>query len=382
MTAPFRFPHDVPTLTDGVVTLRAHRADDAQGSWEQCQDPLSQEWTQAPVPYSMEDARRFVGDIMPGGWRTDHEWSFAIEAVGPDGAPAYGGTISLRNEGADRAEVAFGSHPWIRGRGYAERALRLIVEWGFEERRLRTIIWWANEGNWSSRRLAWRLGFRFADGSVDGWLPHREELRNAWVGTLQRDQPREPHSLWLDCPRIVGQSVVLRSPATTDEPRIIEACADERTSYWLGHLPTPYTAQDARDYVASRVMQRATGSGVTWAVADPTTDAMLAAVSIFDLKPGLEAEIGYWTHPDARGRGVMTEACRLALRHAFVPEEDGGLGIERVRIFAAEENTASRRVIEANGFTHIGRERRGTRVRDGLVDTACYDMLRGEFSVR
>jgi RimJ/RimL family protein N-acetyltransferase len=99
-------------------------------------------------------------------------------------------------------------------------------------------------------------------------------------------------------------------------------------------------------------------------------------VSLFDVKPGREAEVGYWTHPSARGRGVMTQACGAAVRHAFAPEEHGGLGLQRLLVFAAVGNTASRRVIESNGFVPIGRERRGTRLRDGsLVDTACYDLL-------
>jgi len=41
----------IPTLTDGTVTLRAHREDDAEGAFEQCQDPVSQQWTTVPLPY-------------------------------------------------------------------------------------------------------------------------------------------------------------------------------------------------------------------------------------------------------------------------------------------------------------------------------------------
>src|SRR3954468_22787279 len=46
-----------PTLTDGSVTLRAHRPEDARGAFEQSRDPSSQRWTTVPVPYSMDDAR-------------------------------------------------------------------------------------------------------------------------------------------------------------------------------------------------------------------------------------------------------------------------------------------------------------------------------------
>src|SRR4051812_30877430 len=69
---------EVPRLTDGVVTLRAHCEDDVQGSLEQGTDPLSVRWTRVPVPYVLDDAKRFVREVMPGGWATDEEWGFAI----------------------------------------------------------------------------------------------------------------------------------------------------------------------------------------------------------------------------------------------------------------------------------------------------------------
>ena len=151
-----RFPDDVPTLTDGVVTLRAHREDDVAGVLEQSTDPLSQAWTTVPVPYTPDHAKRFVREVMPGGWLTDQEWGFAVEYDG-----RYAATVTLRNEGERRAEIAYASHPRIRGTGAMERALRLLLGWGFDGAGpgLHTVVWWANRGNWPSRRLAWRLGF-------------------------------------------------------------------------------------------------------------------------------------------------------------------------------------------------------------------------------
>ncbi|MGN6578242.1 MAG: GNAT family N-acetyltransferase [Nocardioides sp.] len=375
-----KFPDDVPTLTDGVVTLRAHVPADAQGAYEQCQDPLSQAWTTVPVPLSMADAREFVEDIVPQGWREDRDYAFAVEAPDDDGTLRFAGTVSLRPQGPRRAEVAYGSHPWCRGRGVMERALRVLLDWGFGALDLTTVVWWANRGNWASRKLAWRLGFTM-EGTVRSWLPQRGELRDAWVGSLLRDDKREPHSDWFEVPVIHGRGVVLRGYRDSDAKRVQEACSHERTQYWLATMPSPYTIEDAREYLETRQEQLATGSGITWAIADPATDELLGTISVFDLKPGYEAEIGYWAHPDARGRGVMTQACRLVVRHCFVPAEDGGLGLRRVSIFAGVDNTASRHVMESVGFTLYGRERHGTRMRDGtLMDTACYDLLREEWS--
>ncbi|HET6625608.1 MAG TPA: GNAT family N-acetyltransferase [Nocardioidaceae bacterium] len=375
------FPDDVPTLTDGTVTLRGHHEGDVEGVYEQCVDPVSQQQTTVPVPYSRDDAREFVTAMVPGGWARD-TWIFAVESLDEDGTPRFCGTVELRSEGERRAEIAYGAHPWGRGRGIMHRALDLLLEWGFAEKHLETVIWWANKGNWASRKLAWRLGFSF-DGAVRAWLPQRGELLDAWVGSLRSTDERKPRNPWFQVPRIEGQNVVLRALEPGDLARVVEACSDERTAYWLGQMPHPYTLADAEVFLESRREMLAGGRGLHWVVADPVTDGLLANISVFDLKPGREAEIGYWTHPDARGRGVMSEACGLVVRHAFVPEEDGGLGLERLLIYAAEGNSASRRVIEGNGFVTVGRERCGTKLRDGsLVDTVCYDLLASEYGVR
>ncbi len=115
---------------------------------------------------------------------------------------------------------------------------------------------------------------------------------------------------------------------------------------------------------------------MTWAVADPATDALLGCVDVFDLAPDADAEIGCWTHPAARGRGVATAACRAVVRHCFASPQDGGLGLERVRMRAAAGNTASQHVIEGCGFTATGRERSALRLGDGsLTDLLTYDLL-------
>ena len=374
----------VPTLTDGVVTLRGHREDDVQACYEQCQDPLSQAWTTVPIPFAMDDARRFVREAMPGGWASDQEWGFAVEAPDADGTLRYAGTVSLRNEGERRAEIAYGSHPDVRGQGVLERALRLLLAWGFapepEGRGLETVIWWANEGNWASRKVAWRLGFSFA-GTVPSWLPQRGELRNAWVGALTRDEPREPRHRWLDVPRIEGAKVRLRMHRPDDLDRMHEGATDPVTSYWLGRIPDPYSREQADDFLRHRSDGMAAGTDLHWMLADPESDVLLGTVSLMHIAEGM-AEVGYWSHPEARGRGVMSEAVRMACRHAVIDLEDGGLGLHRVYATVAEDNVDSRRVLEAVGFRLIGSERQSVLVRDGMHDGAAYELLAEDLPAR
>jgi RimJ/RimL family protein N-acetyltransferase len=77
----------------------------------------------------------------------------------------------------------------------------------------------------------------------------------------------------------------------------------------------------------------------------------------------------------------MTKACGLVVRHAFVPTQDGGLGLSRVTAYAGVDNRASRHVIEANGFKQYGVERRGLTLGDGTpTGLACYDLLLEEWA--
>ena len=357
-----------PTLTDGVVTLRAHRPDDAQGSFEQCQDPSSQRWTTVPVPYSLADARSFVGEFCPSRWADDAEWIFAVEHEG-----RYAGTVSLRNEGDGRAEIAYGSHPAVRGTGVVERALRLLLDWGFQERGIHTVIWYANVGNWASRKVAWRLGFSY-DGLLRRWNPQRGELLDSWVGTLLRDDPREPRTPWLDNPVVDGDGVRLRPFTGDDVPRIVEGIGDADAQYWLSFMPRDPDEAAGRHYHEQVTDRLATGSTLTWGWCAADDDRLLGVAGIYRLDGA--PEVGYWTHPEARGRGLTAHAAALATGYAFET-----LGLARLSGYAAAGNVASWKVLERLGMQRVGLQRQAVRTGDGTpVDLVCYDLLAEEWS--
>ncbi len=374
------FPRDVPTLTSGSVTLRAALPEDADGVVEQCQDPMSIRWTTVPLGYTRQDALGFLTERIPDGWRSGSAYTFVVEVTGDDGVPRFAGTISLRDEGDRRAEVAYGAHPRARGRGAMVTAVRLLLEWGFAELGLLTVVWWANTGNWASRKLAWRLGFS-VDGEVRQWLPQRGELLDGWVGTLRAGDPMQPVHPWFDVPRILGTRVVLRRHDPADVARMVEGAADPVLKRWLGHFPQPYGEEQAEQFVTTSLERQARGEGLDWTLADPGTDELLGNVGLFRVERGYEAEIGYWLHPAGRGRGVATEAVRLALRHAFLPPEVGGLGLARVRAVAAVGNEASQQVLERAGMSLQGRARRVCTLAGGVMgDGLVYDVLAEELA--
>ena len=183
---------------------------------------------------------------------------------------------------------------------------------------------------------------------------------------------------------VEGKGIRLRKWRHTDADRMVEACSDERTRHWLADsLPSPYTVEHAHSYIAGMSEEARNRRGLGWCVADAESDVCLGAITVLNLRDalGTAGEIGYWTHPDARGRGVMSEAVRLAVRHAFIPREDGGLGRIRLRLNAADGNLASQQIARANGFVQVGRDRLAEPLGDGtFADLVRFDLLIAEWN--
>jgi RimJ/RimL family protein N-acetyltransferase len=86
-------------------------------------------------------------------------------------------------------------------------------------------------------------------------------------------------------------------------------------------------------------------------------------------------EVGYFVLQDHTGQGIATEAARGTIRFAFEH-----MGVSRVELQAAGDNTASMRVAERCGFQLEGRQRGRHRKKDRtLVDRLWYGLLRSEW---
>jgi [ribosomal protein S5]-alanine N-acetyltransferase len=364
------FPEAVPILIDAEagVTLRAAARRDLPAMVEQCRDPEMIRWTPVPTPpdgYQLRDAEEFLA-VTAVGWTTGQRLGWTIDAE-RDSERGYCGSIDLRLEGDGVAEVGFGLHPAARGRSIMTAALHLVCDYGFEVVGLRVIRWRAVVGNWASRRAAANVGFVF-DGAVRRLLGHRGELLDGWIATLLKDDPRVPQP-WLHPIEIQGDGVRLRAFRMSDVDRIVEACSDPRTAHWLVSMPRPYERQNALAYLHSIAELAARGAGVAWCMADPEDDRCLGSISLDGLNGyAKRAEIGYWAHPDARGKGVATEAVRLVTQHA----RKSGLAMS-ILIRCARENAASRHVAENAGYTTIGIQPASERLGDGdLADLVLY----------
>lgn len=193
---PRRFPADVPVLTDGTVTLRAHGPQDAGAIVEQCSDPLTQRFTTVPRPYGPQQAADFLAQIR-AAWEESSPTSSRYWAicVGPPDPVPFAGSIDYRPTGMGTAEVGFGLHPRARGRGAMTRALNLVLDYAFGQDGLELMHWRAVVGNWASRKVAWHAGFRL-EGTVRMLCPHPGGAEDGWIASLHRNDPRQPGEPW------------------------------------------------------------------------------------------------------------------------------------------------------------------------------------------
>ena len=145
-------------LSDGVVTLRPWRPDDATAIAAAFSDRDSLHWMhQVPDPYTERDALDYVR-AMEAAWRARAGGAFAVvEAATGEVA----GSVGLNVVDAELAivEVGYWAAPAVRGRGLTTRALRLMSRWLLAAVGAARVQLRADVENAASLRVAEKAGF-------------------------------------------------------------------------------------------------------------------------------------------------------------------------------------------------------------------------------
>jgi [ribosomal protein S5]-alanine N-acetyltransferase len=147
-----------------------------------------------------------------------------------------------------------------------------------------------------------------------------------------------------------GPATYLRLPRPSDADAVV-ALARESVAFHRGLVSPPRTAAEFSKY-----LQRCERPDLlALFVLRRQDDALLGAIEFSQIVfgPFQSAYLGYFLGAPFTGRGFMTEALGLALRHAF-----HGIRLHRVEANVQPANTSSIRLLRRLGFKKEGFSRR------------------------
>lgn len=175
----------------------------------------------------------------------------------------------------------------------------------------------------------------------------------------------------------LGDGVVVLRPFHLDDVDVLVASCNEPLIQLYTRVPSPYTADDARSFIAGAAGRRLFEESLDMAVAAAEDGRLMGAIGlIVDRHDDHRAEIGYWVSHGERGRGVASRALALLSRWALRE----GL-FARLDLQAAVANQASIRVAERCGFVREGTARGGWYRGPERTDMAIFSLLRHDVEV-
>jgi ribosomal-protein-alanine N-acetyltransferase len=147
---------------------------------------------------------------------------------------------------------------------------------------------------------------------------------------------------------ILTRRLTLRPSNAGDAARAFEIRADPAVSRMLSLARFPPSRDEIETWFSHHPEEWADGLAYRFAIL--LDGRMIGLVDLDDITPdGAEAEIGVWLEQARWGAGYGEEAVRALVAFAFGP-----LGLSRLRAGCAEDNAASRAIIEDLGFRYVG----------------------------
>jgi RimJ/RimL family protein N-acetyltransferase len=147
-------------------------------------------------------------------------------------------------------------------------------------------------------------------------------------------------------PAFSAGGFVLRPPSTDDLDRITTICQDPEIQRFT-RLPVPYRREDAASFAAAALEALHEGRAAHLLV--EVDGVVVGCVGASIDRADLIGVVGYWTAPEARGKGLTKKAVRALCRWLF-----DEVGLARLELQAASTNPASNAVAAAIGFREEG----------------------------
>lgn len=306
----------LPPTTDGLVTLRPSRPQDAP-ALVSGRDDESRRWLGPGAAEPRPTACIWVDDEIVGwiDYDAPRPW------LGPG-----------------EVNVGYAASTDHRGRGYVTRAVQLLAHHLSVTEACESMTVLIRPENHRSLAVATRAGFVEA-GTVDGSVLLRRPVPPcSYTDGVVTIRPQEASDLEMDL-------------SAKDDAQIDWLWLPGQRESWEAMTPAQRRAHAAQGLAANAARFVA---GPTWSFAVDGPGAPYVAYVDADLAnphvPRGEANISYTAHPEHRGRGHVSRAVRLLLR--FLAEHTGA---RTAHLVVDADNEPSLRVARAVGASAVER---------------------------
>ncbi len=158
-------------------------------------------------------------------------------------------------------------------------------------------------------------------------------------------------------------------------PAVQRLAADRDIASTTQHIPHPYEAGMAEEWIGTHQARYERGEGITFAIVRCSDNALLGAVGLrIDQQHG-RAELGAWLGKPYWNQGYCTEADAAVVRYGFEV-----LGLNRIYASHFRRNPAAGRVIQKIGMVHEGCLRQHIQKWGIFEDLELYGLLKSDYS--
>jgi len=176
-------------------------------------------------------------------------------------------------------------------------------------------------------------------------------------------------------PFLIGQRVQLRPYEEEDAPTLAAWINDPEIRRFLS-ARFPMSLKDEREWVAALTTRKGLPQDIALGIELKRGSRLVGSVGLHGINwVNRRAMSGSFIGPASlRGKGYGTEAKNLLLDYAF-----GELGMMSVWSFVHQDNAASIRALEKQGYRQSGRFRRAELINGEWFDNLYFDILRSDW---
>lgn len=195
-------------------------------------------------------------------------------------------------------------------------------------------------------------------GKEDGIFIEDVLIYNSHIESIEEIKPHDTAELWTD-------NLILRRYRPDDAGQLYERLGTDPKMYRYSGWNPYATLKMAQETVNGFIESYSDEHSYSWVM--DVDGVVVGTIGAYDYAHD-RIEVGFCVARDWQGRGFATEALNKVLEYLTENE-----GILHVTAWCADENTASRRVLEKSGMRPVQMTKGGLTVEDRVYDKLSYE---------